>query len=627
MSRALRLVAAMLLAGLAASAWARPEALLTAPAAGTRYIALATINLKASAKVDAGRTVARVDFLANGNVIGTSTSAPYTFSWSNVPQGNYTLRARVTDSRGQQDNSPDVVARVRNNDAPRVRLSASAPHRYLAPASIALSAEVSDRDDPIAKLEFFNGATLLAALTREPYAFIWSAVPAGTYDLTAKATDSLGATGKSNVVRVRVRDNAAPHVRIIIPSNNASFAAPATIAVAIRANDPDDNINRVELLANAASIASFTAPPYDFKWAKVAAGTYVLTARATDDLGLTTTSQAVTVRVTGATNQPPTVSIKSPASGTVFNAPATVTVSATAADSDGTVAKVDFFQGATLIGTATSAPYSASVANLAAGSYSFTAVATDSSGAATTSAAVAITVSAAQAKLYYIHTDHLNTPRLITNQAQQAVWRWDQAEPFGTYPANDNPSGLGVFEFNLRFPGQYFDKETNAHYNYFRDYSPEIGRYVQSDPIGLLGGLNTYAYVGANPISIKDPLGLDNPGMGPYGSWSSQSVSVCSRIWHPHTFICVGGNCSGKYPSGNPFYSPGEIRDDSPNKTSASCSAVPPGGCDQDIFVRCVANRIGNRGPTGNYYTYMVGNCGDWSEEVITQCRNECTKK
>ena len=113
--------------------------------------------------------------------------------------------------------------------------------------------------------------------------------------------------------------------------------------------------------------------------------------------------------------------------------------------------------------------------------------------------------------MYYIHTDHLNTPRLIVNQAQQAVWRWDQAEPFGTYPANENPSGLGVFENNLRFPGQYFDKETGLHYNYFRDYDPPTGRYIQSDPIGLAGGINNYSYVRGNPISKMDPRGLE-PG-------------------------------------------------------------------------------------------------------------------
>lgn len=107
------------------------------------------------------------------------------------------------------------------------------------------------------------------------------------------------------------------------------------------------------------------------------------------------------------------------------------------------------------------------------------------------------------------------TPRLIENQTQQVVWRWDNDDPFGGNMANANPSGLGTFEFNLRFPGQYFDKETNLHYNYFRDYSPEIGRYVQSDPIGLDGGLNVYAYVNANPLRTTDPTGLAPPGTDP----------------------------------------------------------------------------------------------------------------
>lgn len=111
--------------------------------------------------------------------------------------------------------------------------------------------------------------------------------------------------------------------------------------------------------------------------------------------------------------------------------------------------------------------------------------------------------------IHYIYTDHLQTPRVITRASDNTmVWRWDEADPFGLYQPNENPSGVGTFTYNPRFPGQVFDKETNNHYNYFRDYDPQTGRYVQSDPIGLMGGHNTYTYVGGNPLMRSDPFGL-----------------------------------------------------------------------------------------------------------------------
>ncbi len=114
--------------------------------------------------------------------------------------------------------------------------------------------------------------------------------------------------------------------------------------------------------------------------------------------------------------------------------------------------------------------------------------------------------------VYFIYADQNNTPRVITRAADgRIVWRWDSADPFGLQQPNENPSALGFFTYNLRFPGQYYDKETSLHYNYFRDYDPQIGRYIESDPIGLRGGINTYSYALANPIENTDSKGLFVP--------------------------------------------------------------------------------------------------------------------
>jgi RHS repeat-associated protein len=87
------------------------------------------------------------------------------------------------------------------------------------------------------------------------------------------------------------------------------------------------------------------------------------------------------------------------------------------------------------------------------------------------------------------------------------MWRWDP-DTFGSVAPNSNPSGLGTFNYNLRFPGQYSLNESGLYYNYYRDYDPSMGRYLESDPIGLHAAINTYAYVGSSPVNFADPLGL-----------------------------------------------------------------------------------------------------------------------
>jgi RHS repeat-associated protein len=105
-------------------------------------------------------------------------------------------------------------------------------------------------------------------------------------------------------------------------------------------------------------------------------------------------------------------------------------------------------------------------------------------------------------KLYYIHADRLGTPQLVTDGGQNIAWSTTY-QPFGT-----TPIPTGSISQNLRFPGQYFDGETGWNHNGFRDYIPSVGRFVESDLVGLVGGLNTYSYVAANPLSRVDPLGL-----------------------------------------------------------------------------------------------------------------------
>lgn len=116
-------------------------------------------------------------------------------------------------------------------------------------------------------------------------------------------------------------------------------------------------------------------------------------------------------------------------------------------------------------------------------------------------------------QLSYLHTDHLGTPRVAINVGSGAQqWRWDlQNTAFGDHAPVALESG---YELNMRYPGQFYDKESGLYHNYFRDYEPKTGRYIESDPIGLAGGLATYSYVSGNPLSLFDFLGLIEGSQG-----------------------------------------------------------------------------------------------------------------
>jgi len=120
-------------------------------------------------------------------------------------------------------------------------------------------------------------------------------------------------------------------------------------------------------------------------------------------------------------------------------------------------------------------------------------------------------------RLYAIHTDHLNTPRRLTSQQGQVAWQW-LISGFGEVRPTTGDRGYGqtvsgpsyaqAVKFDLRYPGQVFDEETGLSYNLHRYYDAETGRYIQADPIGLDGGWNRFGYVGGDPLSFFDPMGL-----------------------------------------------------------------------------------------------------------------------
>jgi RHS repeat-associated protein len=131
--------------------------------------------------------------------------------------------------------------------------------------------------------------------------------------------------------------------------------------------------------------------------------------------------------------------------------------------------------------------------------------------------------------VYYFHNDHLGTPQVLTNDSQTIAWKAVYT-PFG-----DAVASIQTVENPFRFPGQYYDPETGLHYNYFRYYNPQTGRYITPDPIGLEGGINLFSYAKNNPLKYTDPFGLmscqDKCELG----CSAGGALICGLICVPTT--------------------------------------------------------------------------------------------
>ncbi len=204
--------------------------------------------------------------------------------------------------------------------------------------------------------------------------------------------------------------------------------------------------------------------------------------------------------------------------------------------------------------------------------------------------------------LFFIHPDHLGTPRLVTDEANNVVWRdLPTTEPFGNSAPEADPAASGLsFQLPLAFPGQYRDPETSLNYNDQRDYSPLGGRYVQSDPIGLEGGFNTYGYVRGNPLSFIDPFGLD--------------VEVGVRKFFPHS-VPYARHCFVRFNGNNQdtlSYSNKGITPD-PNPSGASFSRTE--GKENDSCVRNEMKRC-----RAEDYDFTQFNCCMCASNALDAC-------
>ncbi|MDF2454396.1 MAG: chiA1 3 [Cytophagaceae bacterium] len=303
---------------------------------------------------------------------------------------------------------------------------------FTAPASITINASASDADGSVSKVDFYNGTTLLSSDAVAPYSFVWTNVAAGTYSITARATDNSNAVGTSSAVTITVTpptplclpvsasaddgnipanvldNNTATRwsangdgqwiqfcqgsaitmrgVQIAFYSGNARQSV-FDVQVSQNGSDWTNVLTNVRSSGTSLALENFTFTAQSAKYLRVVGHGNTLN---------TWNSYTEVKVLTGETpvNQLPSVSITSPTSNASFNAPASIAINASASDADGTISKVDFYSGTTLLFSDNTAPYSYNWTSVVAGTYSITARATDNSGASTTTDAVSVKVNA-----------------------------------------------------------------------------------------------------------------------------------------------------------------------------------------------------------------------------------------
>ncbi len=421
------------------------------PTNGQGFVAPATVGVHAL--VTDSNVVRIMQYFSGTSVIGTVTNAgsvlltnsaqgsPFFMSWSNVQVGGYTLRAVALDSMGRYATSAPVNVSVTSAPPVVIRPSVyiySPTNRssFGYPTNVMLYARAAESTGTVATVQFFansvslgtvsnSSQTVFTNISTEPlFPLTWSNAPVGSFALTALATDAKGMTATSSVVNITVVTNTPPpvirpSVYIYSPTNGTSFVAPAAVGIYVHALESTGTIATVQFFANSTSLGVvsnnsqmvFTnissVPLFPLVWSNAPAGSYALTALATDAKGMTATSSVVNISVVTSTPPPvvhPSVGIYSPTNGTSFVSPAAVGIYARAVESTGTVASVQFYANSIYLGSVSNSSqavftnissvllFPISWSNAPVGSYALKAIATDANGQTATSALVNITV-------------------------------------------------------------------------------------------------------------------------------------------------------------------------------------------------------------------------------------------
>ena len=370
-----------------------PSVSITSPANGATFPAGSSITVQASASSTDG-TVTRVDFFQNGNLFGSATTAPYSATFSGGAPGPYALTAVATDDQGATSTSAPVNVTIQpTTGGPTVAITSPADGQvFPAGTNILIQATASESGGTITQVQFFTNNVSIGTVTAPPYNFLLTNVAAGNYALTARATDNMGASATSPAVNISVQSTNGPTVTITSPTNGQTFPPGTNILIQASAADTTGTITQVQFFTNSVPIGTVTNAPYEVLLTSVAAGSYVLTATATDSTGASASSPPVSITVGAQTNLPPTVVITEPTNGARFPSNATITVTANANAPGGEISKVEFFLGTNSVGVVLAPPFQVSLSNLRPGTYSLTAKATDNNGRTATSSPVSISV-------------------------------------------------------------------------------------------------------------------------------------------------------------------------------------------------------------------------------------------